>query len=385
LTLGQVLRWNRRARPDLPPGAAAVDLAEAETFLRAFYHENPGGPVSLTARLGEVRAQVDAAGTYEHTPAELAWACKAAWRHSARCSGRDKWRTVKLRDRRQVADPAGVAAESVAHLRHVSEGGRIRSVITVFAPDVPARRGPRIINGQVIRYAGHRRPNGGFVGDPLNARLTDLAIRLGWEGAGTAFDVLPLIVAGPDGRPRMFAIPPDAVLEVPISHPDHAWFAQLDLKWHAVPLISDMLLDAGGLRYPCIFNGWYQADSEIGARNLGDADRYDMLPAVAAGLGLDTSRLSTLWRVRAVAELAYAVQRSFEACRVMATDHQTEMDLFMRFVSAEEAAGRPWCADWAWIVPPVGGSTTPAFHRTYPNPDLRPGFIREDTAGCPAA
>jgi nitric-oxide synthase len=359
---------------------AAVDLAEAETFLRAYHHENPGAG-NLAARLGEVRGEITAAGTYRHTPAELAWACKAAWRHSARCSGRDKWRTVRLRDRRQVADPAGVAAESVAHLREVSEGGRVRSVITVFAPDVPARRGPRIINGQVVRYAGYRRPAGGFVGDPLNARLTDLAIRLGWQGGGTAFDVLPLIVTGEDGQPRMFTLPPDAVLEVPISHPDHGWFAGLDLKWHAVPLISDMLLDAGGLRYPCIFNGWYQADSEIGARNLGDAGRYDMLPAVAAGLGLDTSRLSTLWRVRAVAELAYAVQRSFEAARVMAVDHQTEMENFWRFAAAEEEAGRAWCADWAWIIPPIGGSTVRPWHRTYPNPDLRPGFIRED--GCP--
>ena len=145
------------------------------------------------------------------------------------------------------------------------------------------------------------------------------------------------------------------MLEVPIFHPDPGfeWFAGLGLKWYAVPVICDMWLDAGGIRYPCApFSGWYQAGSEIGVRNFGDAGRYDMLPTVAAGMGLDTSRLSTLWRDRAAVELAYAVQRSFAEAGVMATDHQSEMTRFMKFVAAEEDAQRPWCADWAWINAP---------------------------------
>jgi nitric oxide synthase oxygenase domain/subunit len=51
-----------------------------------------------------------------------------------------------------------------------------------------------------------------------------------------------------------------------------------------------MRLTIGGVQYPLApFNGWYMG-TEIGARNLADADRYDMLPTVAARLGLDTSR-----------------------------------------------------------------------------------------------
>lgn len=112
---------------------------------------------------------------------------------------------------------------------------------------------------------------------------------------------------GGDGRLHAFDIPADAVLEVPIFHPDHDWLARLGLKWYAVPLICDIYLDAGGIRYPCApFNGWYQASTEIDVRDLGDQDRYDMLPAVAKGLGLDISRLDTFWRDRAAVELAAA-------------------------------------------------------------------------------
>ncbi len=68
----------------------------------------------------------------------------------------------------------------------------------------------------------------------------------------------------------MHELPPDAVLEVPLRHPDLDWFAELGLRWYAVPVISDMHLEAGGIRYPAApFNGWYMC-TEIGSRDLGD-------------------------------------------------------------------------------------------------------------------
>jgi nitric-oxide synthase len=372
-----LLGW-RRSRPVSPPPAVAVDLAEAEEFIRVFYAENPGAG-DVEARLSQVRASVRRTGTYEHTFPELQWAARAAWRHAGRCSGRDKWRTLRVRDRRTVSDPQQVAAETIAHLREASDGGRVRSWITVFAPDTPERPGPRILNSQAVRYAGYRTPADGITGDPLNVPLTELATSLGWAGEGTAFDVLPLIVIDHDERLHRFQVPRDAVLEVPISHPDFGWFAELGLRWYAVPVITDMYLDAGGIRYPCApFNGWYQASSEVGVRNLGDPDRYNMLPAVAAGMGLDMSSVATFWPDRAAVELAVAVQHSFRAAGVMATDHQTEARRFVRFAENEEASGRPWCADWSWINPPISASTTPAFHRTYPERVLKPGFFRHE-------
>jgi len=68
------------------------------------------------------------------------------------------------------------------------------------------------------------------------------------------------------------------VLEVTLRHPEYAQFADLQLRWHAVPAISNMPLVIGGVRYSAApFNGWY-LNTEIGARNLADADRYDLLP-----------------------------------------------------------------------------------------------------------
>jgi nitric-oxide synthase len=371
------LTWyqDKKTRQAALASPQAVDIAEAEEFIAHFYAESTEARLR-SARLAQVRAEVAATGTYEHTPAELTWAARAAWRHAGRCSGRDKWRTLRVRDCRDVSDPAQVAAQVVAHLREATGGGHVRSYITVFAPDAPCRPGPRILGGQAVRYAGYRR-DGGVTGDPANTALTELAAALGWEGSGGRFDILPLVVTDSGGSPRMFTLPRDAVLEVPITHPDFGWFTDLELRWYAVPVITDMYLSAGGIRYPCApFNGWYQASTEVGVRNLGDAARYDMLPAVAAGMGLDMSSRSTFWPDRAAVELAAAVHHSFREAGVMVTDHQAEMARFAKFAEREQATGRPWCAEWAWIVPPIGGSTTPAFHRTYPEAALRPGFAR---------
>jgi nitric-oxide synthase, bacterial len=388
----------RRAGPASPHPAPAVDIAEAEEFVRGFYAENPGAG-DLQERLTQVRGSVGRTGTYEHTFPELQWAARVAWRHAARCSGRDKWRTLRVRDRRTVSDPQQVGAETIAHLREATGGGRVRSWITVFAPDSPQRSGPRILSPQAVQYAGYREPAGGISGDPLNVVLTELAASMGWKGDGTAFDVLPLIVIDAQGHPHLFQVPPDAVLEIPITHPEFGWFAELGLRWYAVPVITDMYLEAGGIRYPCApFNGWYQASTEVGVRNLGDPDRYNMLPAIAAGMGLDMSSVATFWQDRAAVELAVAVQHSFRAANVMATDHQTEARRFAQFAKTEESSGRPWCADWSWINPPISASTTPLFHRTYPDRVLKPGFLRHEDSialmardgpggpphGCPA-
>ena len=90
------------------------------------------------------------------------------------------------------------------------------------------------------------------MGDPVNLSFTALCVKLGWTPPSTKsdFDILPLILSdniiGHD-RPQVFEIPPDAILEAPIHHPEHELFSSLNLRWYALPAISNMGIDIGGV------------------------------------------------------------------------------------------------------------------------------------------
>ena len=357
--------------------SGAVDrlFASAERFITLFHNENQAGPPDR--RLWHVRREIETTGSYWHTPAELEFGARVAWRNSSRCIGRLYWHSLRVRDRRQITTAPDIAAESVTHLREATNDGRIRPMITVFAPDAPGRPGPRILNSQLIRYAGYPTAGGAVTGDPSNLAITRLAADLGWPGRWPAgrFDVLPLLIQdGP--RLTLHELPADAVLEVIIRHPEFGWFADLGLRWHAVPVISDMYLDIGGVRYPAApFNGWYMC-TEIGSRDLGDACRYDQLPVIARHMGLSTATERTLWKDKAMTELNLAVLHSFAAARVTLSDHHTESVRFLRHMEREERQGRACPADWSWIVPPAASSTTPVFHRYYQDFDQTPNFYR---------
>jgi nitric-oxide synthase, bacterial len=355
-------------------------LVSAERFITLFHHEMQAGPAQW--RLRQVRREIESTGTYWHTPAELEFGARVAWRNSARCIGRLYWNSLRVRDRREVSSAAEVAAESVEHLREATNDGRIRPLITVFAPDRPGQPGPRILSSQLTRYAGYTEADGTITGDPASADLTTLARELGWPGClpPGRFDKLPLIVQEAGAAPTLHPVPADAVLEVDIGHPDLSWFAGLGLRWYAVPVICDMYLDIGGVCYPAApFNGWYMG-TEIGSRDLGDTGRYDQLPVIARRLGLRTEDDRSLWKDKAITELNVAVLHSFGAAGVTITDHHTESARFLQHLAREERHGRACPADWSWIVPPAASSATPVFHRYYSDFDQTPNFYRHPAA-----
>jgi nitric-oxide synthase, bacterial len=359
---------------------APADPAEAEDFLRRCYLENPRlGPVE--PRLAIVRAQIAATGTYVHTTDELAYGAKLAWRNASRCIGRLYWRSLMVLDRRRARTADEIFSLLVHHLQTAGTG-QIRPVISIFAPAQPGRTYARVWNEQLIRYAGYRGEDGQGVGDLRQAGFTEAMRGFGWRGKGESFDVLPLAIETPAEGVRLYELPERSIREVPLRHPEFSWFAELGLRWHAVPAISNMRLTIGGVHYPLApFNGWYMG-TEVGARNLADHDRYDMLPVVARRMGLDMSRESTLWRDRALVELNRAVLWSFEQAGVKMSDHHTESQRFMAHLRNEEKSGRPVPADWTWIVPPMSGALSPTFHRYYDEMDLRPAFYLDDEAAA---
>lgn len=371
---------DRKVGPRIEDPGLSARLAECREFF-----DQPELQHLPATRATQALAELRATGTYVQSAEEILIGAKLAWRNHARCVGRKHWRTLKLIDARHATTAQDIADACFEHLRVATNGGALQSIVTVGPPPLPDGREYRIISPQLIRYAGYRADDGTITGDPAHLELTALAQRLGWRGEGTAFDVLPLMISTPDEPIRWFDVPRDLVLEVDLVHPNYRWFAGLGLKWHAVPAVSNMDLEIGGVRYPCApFNGWY-VNTEVGARNFSDTDRYDMLPTIAKKLRLDMSSERTLWRDRALVELNRAVIHSFRETGAYMVDHHTVAKQFVDHVDREARAGRTCPTDWSWINPPMSSGITPTFHRLYdpPDMDIRPNFVSRGASGCP--
>jgi nitric-oxide synthase, bacterial len=361
--------------PDIIVGEPSSISDEARAYLQRFYHEK-GVPQAFESRWKEVAQQIEDTGSYAQTYDELAYGAKLAWRNSARCIGRLYWQGLQVRDMRNLTDPDQMFAALCEHIQLASNGGNLRAVMTVFAPQNPGQPAPRLWNPQLLRYAGYKQPDGSWIGDPANGELTEAILNLGWEPSQrTHFDILPIVIELPNQAPRYYPIPADIILEVPIEHPEFTWFADLGLRWYALPAVSEMLFDCGGLQYTCApFNGWYMG-TEIGARNFSDPFRYNMLPAIAERMGLDMRRERTLWRDRALVELNRAVLDSFEKAGVKMTDHHAASSDFLDFVQQELDSGRRLDGRWDWLVPPMSGSLSELYHIEFKEVTIKPNYL----------
>jgi nitric-oxide synthase, bacterial len=291
----------------LSPGDSLLEAAEE--FLHRYHDARPRAG-HVQARLAKVRAQITETGTYQHTRGELAYGARLALRDSGVYIGGAPWRALLVRDLRAAFSGSTVATGCVQHLRLAAGKGRVRPAVTVFGPD-----SPRLINEQLIRYAGYAQ-HGQVLGDRRFVAFTDTVRKMGWRPptARSAFDLLPLVVRDMEKGVRLFSLPRDVVREVPLEHPSLNWFVDLGLRWHAVGARSQQLA-IGGVRYPAVFNGIYTS-SAIGAEALGDDRAYGFTRVIAEHLGLDTADESSLWRERAALELDRAVLHSFDAAGV---------------------------------------------------------------------
>ena len=359
---------------------------EAEVFLKQCYLEQGLAEVFLP-RWQEVKESIERTGTYEHTYDELAYGTKLSWRNSNRCLGRNFWRSLQLRDMRHLQTEEEIFETLVEHIKFATNNGNLRSTITILNPNLQIR----IWSSLMLRYAGYRQPDGSILGDPANVELTEQAIKLGWsKESKTRFDVLPLIIQIGEGEPKWFEIPPEIILEVPISHPRDQWFAELGLKWFGLPAVSNMMLDMGGIQYPTPFNGFYMG-AEIGGRNFSDTYRYNMLPIVAEKMGLDCSDHISLWKDLALVEINVAVLHSYKLHGVRMLDHHTLSDSFMQFVDEEKQCDRHVYGDWRWLIPPLSGSTVPVYPLEFENRLLKPNYFylpdpweeKSDSGKCP--
>ncbi len=363
-------------RTDLPGDV------QAARFLRQFFAET-GNPDGFAPRWREVRAELDASGTYRASFAELELAARVAWRNAVRCIGRLYWSGLTVRDRRHLTHPDDIAEALFEHLDYAFNGGNLRPALTVLDPGTPQHPGPRIWNPQLVRYAGYRGPRRTIVGDPAQLEITERIMQLGWRGGGGRFDILPLVIACPGQPPRWYEVPQALAHEVAIVHPGYPWLERLGLRWYAVPAVADMALDAGGITYRCVpYNGWYMG-TEIAARNLTDANRYDLLPEIAERMGLDMTSERTLWRDKAMIMLNEAVLLSYDRAGVKIADHHEASREFLDFCRAEQNAGREPYGKWMWLVPPISGSATPLYQEPFQDVSFKPAFRHQKPAWQP--
>ncbi|MRX73908.1 nitric oxide synthase [Bacillus lacus] len=349
---------------------------DAEEFIRASYSELGKTDTELESRLLEVKASIEQTGTYVHTKEELSHGAKMAWRNSNRCIGRLFWNTLTVIDERNADTEDDMCNALLRHIDYATNEGRIRPVITIFAPET-SDHSLRIWNHQLIRYAGYQTEHG-MIGDPASLSFTKALMNLGWQGEQTHYDVLPLVIQRNKNKPKIYPIPKEKVKEVRILHPQYSCFEDLHIKWYAVPIISDMRLEIGGISYTAApFNGWYMG-TEIGARNLADESRYHFLPKIASVLNLDSSSLSTLWKDKALVELNAAVLSSFKKEGVSIVDHHTAAIQFKQFEEKEGKAGRELTGDWSWLIPPVSPAATHIFHKSYRDRIVKPNYFYQD-------
>jgi nitric-oxide synthase len=351
-------------------------IEEARAFIDLFYRENDLPDDQRQARKRAVVRALRRQGFYDHTLDELAYGARVAWRNNAKCIGRLVWKSLEVRDCRAIVEPDSIAAHLAEHLSLALGEGRVRPVISIFAP-VRGRESPWYVeNSQVTQFAGYVGDDNRVIGDPINVEFTRTAMALGWRPKGEpgAFDLLPLIVRDAGGRRLVYELPEAVHRMVDIRHPDCEAFNGLGLRWYAVPVVSDMILTIGGVDYPCApFNGYYLG-TEIASRDLVDETRYNLLESVGRVIGADPG--DVLWKDAALLELNRAVLHSFRAAGVTIVDHHTASAQYLDFVQHEHMAGRTPSGDWSWIVPPQASSACPVFHLPMTDFNDVPNFYR---------
>lgn len=342
-----------------------MNIQETAEFLKQYKEELGLSDEWYENRMKEIQNDSD----YCPTTEELTFGARVAWRNSNRCIGRLFWKTLYVFDERELQTEEEIYKALLRHINFATNDGKIRPTITVFKSNEV-----RIWNCQLIRYAGYETESG-VIGDPHSIEFTKVCQQLGWQGEGTGFDVLPLVIQIAENDPKIFDIPKECILEVPIRHPHYEKMTDLNLKWYAVPIVSNMKLSCGGIEFHAApFNGWYMG-TEIGARNFADVDRYNLLPKVAEIIGLDTTSNISLWKDRALVELNVAVLHSFKEAGVSIVDHHTAAQQFKIFEQQEEDNNRQVTGNWSWLIPPMSPAATHIFHKPIANIIKKPNYF----------
>ncbi|WP_017187766.1 nitric oxide synthase oxygenase, partial [Alkalibacillus haloalkaliphilus] len=185
---------------------------EAREFIINTYYEFGKTEDEALRRIEEVDQDIVEKGFYEQTYEELEYGAKVAWRNSNRCIGRLFWDQLHVKDQRHLKTEEAIFQALVEHIDFATNGGRIRSTISVFQQLKQGEK-VRVWNHQLIRYAGYETEQG-IIGDSDSIEFTNVCIEVGWKPKYGHFDILPLVIQVNDNEPKWFEIPEHVLLEV---------------------------------------------------------------------------------------------------------------------------------------------------------------------------
>ena len=251
--------------------------------------------------------------------------------------------------------PHEIFHEVVEHLKLATGGVSIQSVMTVFRPhQINEIWGMRLFSSQFVRYAGYvDEKSSEILGDTANVDFTNYLIEKNlWSPPveKSAFDILPIVVKIPGNEiPFVYTLPQDVTHEVHLEHEKYPNVKNLGYKWAAVPAISNIVMNLGGIKYPCCpFNGWFLS-TEI-ARNL--MERYHVTEPLARELGMDIE--DKMLHPKVSAELENMILHSFEKNNFTIVDPTSVGKSFITHCKKERNAGRDCPGQWSWIGGLVG-------------------------------
>ena len=362
------------------PLSEEAALKQMMTFFEEYYADDKNScPIEeRDARIAEVLVSIEMTGDYLHTSDELTWAAKTAWRNAARCVGRDLWKSLVVADERNAFTCQDVFDGICRNLRIAFNGGKIIPSATIFRQRFrkdQSTPGIRLWNGVLLGFAGFKMENGDVIGDPKNISLTNIAVRMGWKPRCNNFELLPLIITDVYQKTKLFELPEDIKdFTVDIIHPEIPEITNMGLKWYAIPSVSSMMLEAGGIQYTCSQIAGFFQDTEISVMNILGPPRYNLMEPIGRLLKLDVSKNTSYWKCDVATEVTKAVYHSFTVSRVSIIDHLTMAENFCSFMK-EEMKSRGGCpSDWVWVVPPMSGGIVPTFYTEMLRYSLSPSF-----------
>ncbi len=345
-------------------------IKEALDFIDLYYKELGKSPKEKETRKQEILKN----GTFRPNYDELEYGCMLAWRNNTHCIGKPHWKSLKVLDCRDYDNEEKIFKALITHISYATNNGNIIPTISIFPPMENLENEIRIWNSQLIRYAGYKDEDGNIIGDPENVELTNEILKLGWKPINmNNFDILPLVIQIGHNPAKYFEIPKNIIKEVDIAHPRNDLVSKIGMKWHALPVISNMYIEIGGIKFTAApFNGWYM-NLEI-AQNLGNHNRYDFLPAIAEALGIAIIKEEKkLWEDVAFAELSIAIYHSFHKEGIKMIDQHTASKQFMHFVKTEKQKfNRDVPAKYSWIVPACASSLLEVYHMRMEPTKIKP-------------